>query len=114
MGLINHHAIIVTSWRKDVLVEAHKIASGASPNVTPIVSAQSNGYSSFAVLPDGSKEGWACSDAEDSARSAIIHWIDQQAYEDGSNSVEWVEVSFGELEPTIRANTPTNTKKPDH
>lgn len=104
MGTMHHHALIVTSWDRDAIADAHKVASGASPHVTPVIMAGSNGYASFAVMPDGSKEGWAESDVGDASRGAIISWIDAQAYEDGSNRLSWAEVSFGELENSLRTN----------
>lgn len=42
--------------------------------VTPIVLSSHNGYCSFAILPDGSKEGWDASDQIDTIReNAIRH-----------------------------------------
>lgn len=105
MGTMHHHALIVTSWDGDAITEAHRVASGASRYVTPIIVTNANSQASFAVLPDGSKEGWEGSDAGDAARTAIIEYLDAQAYEDGSNRIKWAEVSFGELDETLKTNT---------
>jgi hypothetical protein len=104
MGTMHHHALIVTTWDAKLAVKAHTVASGASPHTTPLVKSTVNVQYSFAVLPDGSKEGWPESAVGDAARQSIIDWITAQAYEDGSNAVKWAEVSFGELAPTFRHN----------
>lgn len=106
MGIIQHHALIVTSWDTEILSDAHRIASAATKTVTPVIAGMANKYASFAVLPDGSKEGWVDSDFGDIARERIIGWLEAQAYEDGSNRLSWAEVSFGEVSPTFRTNTP--------
>ena len=105
MGTMHHHAVIVTSWNEDMIAKAHAVAAGLSPHVTPIITATSNGQQSFAILPDGSKAGWAESDVGDAARGAFLTWVDSRAYEDGSNALSYAEVSFGELAPTIKTNT---------
>ena len=48
-----------------------------------------NGYHSFCVLPDGSKEGWDESDAKDEARAALIKYLRLSA------RLEFVELRFG-------------------
>lgn len=104
MGTMHHNAIIVTSWNREKLDEAHKTAIGLMPHVSGMVEGTINGQFSFAVLPDGSKEEWPESDVADSARAALIKWINSQAYEDGSNCLEYAEISFGDLDPTINTN----------
>jgi len=77
MGDFVHHAILVTDYgvadSHEALVAAHAVAlrlfNGVAP-VTPITASLRNGYSSFAVFPDGSKEGWNLSDLGDDARDA--------------------------------------------
>lgn len=105
MGTMHHHALIVTSWDNDLIADAHRVASGASPHVTPVIVTDVNGQASFAVLPDGSKEFWPESDLGDSARASIIKWLNDQAYEGGSNRIQWAEVSFGDLTDTLTTNT---------
>jgi hypothetical protein len=103
-----HHAIVVTSWKIELLIEAHAeaVALGTrdpgSPfgrrlwEVSELTPESTNGYRSFFVAPDGSKEGWDTSDAGDGARQQFIDWLDAQRYEDGSTSLSWVVVAFGE------------------
>lgn len=91
MGWIRHHGIVVTSWNDESIEKAHATASGMFTAVTPIVESKINGYRTFLVAPDGSKEGWADSELGDAQRDAFIKWMDAQAYEDGSNSLSWLE-----------------------
>ena len=50
------------------------------------------------VAPDGSKEGWAESDAGDRARDLIVQVLKSYSYKDGSSPLKWVEVMFGDDE----------------
>ena len=108
MSFLAHHAIIVTSngysEADAALSEIHAFASslrvnedfgGAPLPVTPIVAGAMNGHNSFAVLPDGSKEGWTVSDEGDEAREAILRRLEATRYDDGSAPLSWVEVCFG-------------------
>lgn len=104
---MQHHAIIVTSFDDKILKKAHQVASGLMPHVSGIVTGTINSQLSFAVLPDGSKEGWPESDYANAARKALKYWIDCHAYEDGSNRLEYAEVSFGELPLTVTTNQVT-------
>ncbi|MGG3872975.1 hypothetical protein [Brevibacillus laterosporus] len=61
MGTIKHNAIVVTDadYAMDKLELVHKKAQELfSSLVSPIIKSNSNGYQSFFVAPDGSKEGW--------------------------------------------------------
>jgi len=102
MGYVRHHAIVVTSSREQDITggiakatELGLVASVQSPRTV-------NGYRSFLVCPDGSKEGWAESDEGDVAREAFIAWLRAQRYDDGSSNIEWVEVSYGSDDKSAR------------
>lgn len=95
MGYFNHHAIIVTSWDPEDVAKAHELAMSIFPPqiVTPVMGAVANGGASFAVVPDGSKEGWTASDEQDANRARFMDALDtgdQRPY------VDAVEVSFDE------------------
>jgi len=101
MGYINHHAIIVTGDSYPsaavALNAAHKKAKELLGDlVSDVIAAKVNGYQSFFVAPDGSKEGWSESDEHDTRREYLLDFIDSLANGDGSNSVKYVEVSFDE------------------
>lgn len=108
MGYIAHHAIIVTSCMEDKLSLAHKEASKIFSNVSPICTAYINGYLTFMIPPDGSKEGWRDSLEGDMRREKFLEWVRNQMYPDGSNSLECVEVRYGGDEPHINV-----TRRPD-
>jgi hypothetical protein len=96
MGYMRHHAIVVTSWKKEAIRAAHASALATGAAVSEIVGPTVNGYESFFVAPDGSKEGWADSEAGDAARRAIIASFKVHEYEDGASPLKWVEVQFGD------------------
>lgn len=113
MGYIRHHAIIVTSWRVDLIKELHEqvlqiveddhdiidlhITSGADL-VSAIHFSPSNSYASFVIFPDGSKEGWNTSDRGDAIRGAVIKRINSFADVHDTQSIDWVEIQYGDEE----------------
>jgi len=97
MGYMRHHAIVVTSWNNDLIKEAHEKAKGLCSSVSNITEVVINGYSSFFVAPDGSKEWWEDSDKGDCARNSFVEWLNSKRYEDGP-SLAWVEVQYGDDE----------------
>lgn len=109
MGYMRHHAIVVTSCVENIIEEAHAKAEHIFTNggrfipglrgwVSPISPAATNGYRSFFVAPDGSKDGWGESSDADECRAEFISWLDEQRYEDGSTNLKWAEVLFGDDE----------------
>lgn len=100
MGYMRHHAIIVTGIMPYIETAHRKAADIFGPRVqdpfhdstpvTPITFRTINTYQSFAVLPDGSKEGWTQSDTGDEKHNEFI------AFLEGSSSVDWVEVQFAD------------------
>lgn len=95
MGHTRHNAIIVTSWDAKALKEAHEKAKGIFPSVSSITTQQCNGYASFLVPPDGSKEGWGESENGDRHRLEFISWMAIRQY-DGHSNLTWVEVQYGD------------------
>ena len=96
MGWHTHHAIVVTSWKREAVEAAHAKATELRLIVTPPTDEGMNGYSSFAVVPDGSKEGWDMSDMHNERRAALVEWMGTGAhvYDDGSSPLDWVLVEF--------------------
>jgi hypothetical protein len=90
----------------ETIVRAHTVAQtlsaenidrfGHAVPVTPLTKEGVNGYRSFAVLPDGSKEGWDTSNQGDEIRSKFLDWMRQQEYEDGSSPLSWAELQYGD------------------
>jgi len=91
MGTIHHHAIVVTHWDPKAIEIAHAVAGVIFPEVSPILHSEYNGYSSFFIPPDGSKEGWLESDRGDLRRHEFIDWL----YSHPEYTYEWVEIIYG-------------------
>jgi len=100
MSYVSHHAIIVTSNGYDSadqrLREAHDYANKHFGALTSqIISSVFNGYKTFFVAPDGSKEGWDESDEHDIKRDNFIKILDDMMYDDGSGPIRYAEVRYG-------------------
>jgi hypothetical protein len=95
MGTINHHAVIATTWDEE-LFQLTKLACHNLTGTFTFGPPTINGYQTVILVPDGSKEGWADSDAGDTARAKFIEHLQTSDYDDGSSPWEWIEVSFGE------------------
>lgn len=93
MGRIRHSAIVVTGSEMSDAVAAHKVAADLGLIVTPVVPGTNNGYASFLICPDGSKESWDTSIANDKARYEWVKWAGQP-YPD-KPYIDWVYVDFG-------------------
>lgn len=116
MKNIKHHAIIVTCNDKESLVlvrneilrlyKSNMEAKNANQLVSPIIDSLINKFCSFFISPDGSKEGYDASDDGDRIRKKIVEFLNSLADADGSNSIKFVEVAFGNDEgtATIEAN----------
>lgn len=93
MGSYRHDAIIVTSWRASDIEKAHAHArdvfADTCVHVGNITDVGANGFRSFLIPPDGSKEGCPASDAAHKAFAAFMVWLNEQA------SADWVAVNFG-------------------
>ena len=95
MGYMKHHAIVVTSWDDELLQKAHAKALEIFDQVAPITPPVINGYVSFLIAPDGSKEGWGDSRVGDEKRGEFIEWVDSKRYDDGA-AIDYVEIQFGD------------------
>jgi hypothetical protein len=98
MGYMAHHAIIVTGWDPIQVRTAHDEARKIFGSlVTEIVTSEINGYQTFFVGPDGSKEGWDESDAGNARRDQFRTWL-------CSIKNQWldvVELRYGGDEPDM-------------
>ena len=89
MGTIQHSTIVVTTDKESAALVFAKAVELGCVAIGPS-SPQMNQYTTVCVVPDGSKELWADSDAGDERRESMRTWLRHQDY-------DWVEVSFGEL-----------------
>jgi hypothetical protein len=97
MGAIIHQAVVVTAcdpWAKTAHTKAVRLCG--KDHVTELGPALTNGFRSFLVIPDGSKEGWIESDVGAEHREAFVNWLNRQRYGDGSSPYDWVLVEYGE------------------
>ena len=88
MGYMRHHAIVVTSGTRRLSL-AHDKAEEIFPYVSPISPEGVNGYQSFFIPPDGSKEWWDESDRGDASRDKFVGYLRYLP-------VAWVEVQFND------------------
>lgn len=97
MGYHAHHAIIVTSWDNKGIRLAWKKAISSFPRfrVSNVTRPAVNGYRSFFIAPDGSKEGWDMSNEDDDARSVFFDWMRRNCCGQNGKYCDWVSVKFG-------------------
>lgn len=90
MGYIKHQAIVVTAQDEDIIAIRNK-AIEFGLLCSDVVLGLCNGYRSFLIASDGSKEGWEHSKIYDERRAKWIEWAkaNQEFFFD------WVLVSFG-------------------
>lgn len=102
MGHMRHHAIIVSAFQGERIEAAHARAVELGMSVTSITDVVTNGYRSFLIGPDGSKEGWGTSDEGDLKRASMVEYLDAQRHDDDSSSIQWVVVQYGDDELKTR------------
>jgi hypothetical protein len=91
MGFIRHDAIIVTAQDvTEALCKAAEIGLATSR----ITLSPMNGFESFLIAPDGSKEGWEDSNEGDAMRGEWIAWA-----KGNGDGICWAHVSYGGDEP---------------
>ena len=113
MGYIAHDAVIVTisgyildrpempdveAFRASLPAEWQALIVGPAQGIT-------NGYLTYAFLPDGSKEGWDTSDKGNEYREQFAALFSLK-YEDGSSPFDVALVRFGGddwREPSVTA-----------
>jgi len=100
MGVINHGAVIATTCLDDAADTLRAWIAGLTERDRSLFSEQrgwTNGYRTFFLGPDGSKEGWADSELGDSLRREFIEQL--------GDRFEWIEVSYGEFgQGVVRGN----------
>lgn len=113
MGYIRHNAIIVTSDNyptgKEKFVQVYDKAKKLFGElVSNIITSKINGYISFFIAPDGSKEDWEISYKHDTKREKLCNFIESLAEVDGSNAIKFVDVSYDEA---YKANIQRTNKR---
>lgn len=98
MGYMRHHCIIITGWDKKIVNKAYRKATSIFTGcpISKPTKEVINGYTSFWIAPDGSKEGWGDSDKGDMERGEFIKYLMGLYYEDGSSPLAWALVQYGD------------------
>jgi hypothetical protein len=96
MGYIRHQGIIITGsdasdigGKHDTALAREKALALGLP-CSDIVRGTTNGYTSFLIAPDGSKEGWQTSNEQEAKRKEWIAWARSCGL-----FFDWVCVNFG-------------------
>lgn len=111
MGYIRHRAILVTDYDEGRLAAAHaeavRIFTPPEPDgfqgrplswarlVSPILASPVNGYDTFVIAPDGSKEGWPSSHEGDRRRTAFLAWAER------ADVRHVLVIAYGDDEPVL-------------
>ena len=90
MGFIRHHAMIITDCDLEKIRDIHRFATLCSLNPTSIMDSPVNGYRTFFIPPDGSKEGWEPSNEGDEERKRFKQFIRKR-----HPYCDWTEISYG-------------------
>jgi hypothetical protein len=110
MGLMQHHAIVASTWNGDEFERIRRWVGRLRPadDTDPrdwflFGPVTMNSYRTIVMVPDGSKEGWTRSDIGDRIRKSFVKAMTKANYDDGSSPWDYVEVSFGELGAVVGA-----------
>jgi hypothetical protein len=107
MGTFIHDAIVVCDYDQGaddlgLLGSMSRIHAKAvelcGDTVTSLTDPVTNGYRSFLIGPDGSKEGWGTSEEYNLKRDHFLTWLNNNR--DGLRA-EYIHLRFGEIEPEI-------------
>lgn len=94
MGYMSHNAIVCVFFSRDRAELCHAKAKEIfGENVSEITKEVTNGYCSFLVPPDGSKEGWSESYNGDMRRDEFKKWLTETKEQ---HWCDWVEISMPE------------------
>jgi len=105
MGYIRHDAIVVTAsdYNNRLTVALEKAKQLGLP-CSEIVPSPTNGYGSFLIAPDGSKEGWETSNSGNDAREAWKKWTNDKY-------IDWAHVTYGGDDSNLAQLTDHNDKE---
>jgi hypothetical protein len=110
MGTINHNAIIAVTCDSNLADNFQKwVNTLLQQDLIIKAGSWENGYQTFVVVPDGSKEGGLESNNGDTLRNKVIERLKKDNYEDGSSPWDWIEVGFGEYgQKVLQGNCKNN------
>lgn len=82
--------MVITSAFNEEIKEVRKFAELCNLNPTDIMDSPYNGYMTFFIPPDGSKEGWQPSNDGDEERNRFKRFIRKRHL-----YLDWTEISYG-------------------
>lgn len=94
MGIIQHHAVIATSFTSKAVsqvLDAIDKLPEEDRNFFLVHTKAINGYKTVILVPDGSKEGWEASNKGDARRKWFRNLLKEIRH------FSYIEISFGEL-----------------
>lgn len=96
MGSVTHTGMFVTSFDSERASAIYAMAKDLFPKtISALMESPVNGYSSFAVMPCGSKVGWPEAEEHDKNLEVLVNYIRMYDYEDGSSPIEFKKVEYG-------------------
>jgi hypothetical protein len=104
MGDMNHNAVIATTSNDKEVARIRRWVDTIGPDSKTLFlfgPSAINNESTVVMVPDGSKEGWADSNAGNDLRAEFIFELEKANYSDGSNPWSYIEVGYGDYGQTI-------------
>jgi hypothetical protein len=98
MSHVKHETVCITSWKKETLHELRGRLIGIGAPLTAVYESPVNNYSTFYVIPMGSKAGWPESKLHLDRIETIKKIIKEFDYEDGSNPIDFTVSEYGDFE----------------
>ena len=78
MGEARHHMIVITYWKPDTLAKAWQKAQKLQLTPTTVIASAREGWLTFYITPDGSKEGWTESEVWDDRRLEFCAFLEEE------------------------------------
>jgi len=91
MGMIVHHAVVITGSKKVLDKVLEKVSSLSLDAYTTGVIRGTNGYDSFMVAPSGSAQGYDQYEEHVNSIDKLLGWIEKE-----SLSLRYVYTTYGE------------------
>ena len=95
MSIVVHSAILVTCAIETHLMVAYDEAKRLGLHIIGPSDPMLNGYRTFVIHSNGSKEGWSEAEEDQLMLARFEQWIKMQVFSDGSSVLEWCRITYG-------------------
>ena len=95
MSHVVHSAILVTGMIESHLTMAYNEAKRLGLHIIGPSDPMINGYRTFIVQSNGSKDGWEEGDEDQVMRDRFEQWLITQTLPDSPVVLEWCRISYG-------------------